>query len=107
MIINLSWPRTPTAAWYDNYLVIFSIAMVFALGVIVYLIQRARGVDLGATIHELVRGAGRRGRHAGSGRGYACPRGRHTRDVRRQAPGTGSVSVDPPSGPQTPGGPQT
>jgi hypothetical protein len=53
MIINLAWPRTPTAAWYDNYLVIFSIAVIFVIGVIVYLIQRARGVDLSVTIHEI------------------------------------------------------
>jgi len=53
MIINLSWPRTPTAKWYDNYIVVFSLAIVLAAGVIVYLIQRARGVDLSATIHEI------------------------------------------------------
>ena len=32
---------------------VFSLAIVLAAGVIVYLIQRARGVDLSATIHEL------------------------------------------------------
>ena len=53
MIINLSWPRTPTAKWYDNYLVIVSLAVVLIVGVIVYFIQRARGVDIGATIHEI------------------------------------------------------
>jgi amino acid transporter len=53
MIINLAWPRTPDAAWYDNYLVIFSLAVVLAAGVVVYTIQRARGVDLSATIHEI------------------------------------------------------
>jgi amino acid transporter len=53
MIINLSWPRTPDAAWYDNYLVIVSLAVVIVAGVIVYAIQRARGVDLSATIHEI------------------------------------------------------
>ena len=53
MIINLAWPRTPTAAWYDNYLVIFSIAVILVVGVIVYFIQRARGVDLSVTIHDI------------------------------------------------------
>ena len=53
MIINLAWPRTPTAAWYDNYLVAFSISIVLVAGIIVYVIQRARGVDLSATIHEI------------------------------------------------------
>ena len=28
MIINLVWPRTPDAAWYDNYLVIVSLVVV-------------------------------------------------------------------------------
>jgi len=53
MIINLSWPRTPTAKWYDNYIVVFSLSVVLVAGIIVYLIQRARGVDLSATIHEI------------------------------------------------------
>ncbi len=53
MIINLAWPRTPTAAWYDNYLVVFSIVVILIVGIIVYLIQRARGVDLSVTIHEI------------------------------------------------------
>ena len=53
MIINLSWPRTPTAKWYDNYIVVFSLFVVLVVGIIVYFIQRARGVDIGATIHEI------------------------------------------------------
>jgi len=53
MIINLAWPRTPGAAWYDNYIVAFSAALVLALGIVVYFIQRARGIDVGATIHEI------------------------------------------------------
>ena len=28
MIVNLAWPRTPDAAWYDNYLVIVSLGVV-------------------------------------------------------------------------------
>ncbi len=53
MIINLSWPRTPTAKWYDNYIVAVSLVVVVIVGIVVYVIQRARGVDLSATIHEL------------------------------------------------------
>ncbi len=53
MVINLSWPRTPTAKWYDNYIVAVSLVVVVVVGVIVYFIQRARGVDLSATIHEI------------------------------------------------------
>ncbi len=53
MIINLSWPRTPGAAWYNNYIVVVSLAVWFAAGVIVYGIQRGRGIDLSATIHEI------------------------------------------------------
>ena len=30
MIINLSWPRTPDAAWYDNYLVSVSLLVILA-----------------------------------------------------------------------------
>jgi hypothetical protein len=53
MIVNLAWPRTPDAAWYDNYLVIVSLAVVLVFGVVVYVIQRARGVDLSVTIKEI------------------------------------------------------
>jgi len=53
MIINLVWPRTPDAAWYDNYLVIVSLVVVVIVGAIIYAIQKARGVDLSATIHEI------------------------------------------------------
>ena len=53
MIINLAWPRTPDAAWYDNYLVLFSLAVVVVAGLVVYAIQKARGVDLSSTIKEI------------------------------------------------------
>jgi len=53
MIINLAWPRTPDAKWYDNYLVVLSLSVVVVAGAIVYFIQRARGVDLSVTIHEI------------------------------------------------------
>jgi hypothetical protein len=53
MIINLSWPRYPASAWYDNWQVLFSLAIVLVVGAMVYFIQRARGVELSATIHEI------------------------------------------------------
>jgi amino acid transporter len=54
MIINLSWPRQLYGTqWYNNYIVVVSIAVWFIVGVIVYLIQRIRRVDLSATIHEI------------------------------------------------------
>jgi hypothetical protein len=53
MIINLVWPRTPDAAWYDNYLVVVSLIVVVIVGAIIYAVQKARGVDLSATIHEI------------------------------------------------------
>jgi amino acid transporter len=53
MIINLSWPRYPDSPWYDNWQVLFSLAIVLAAGAVVYFIQRARGVDLSITIHEI------------------------------------------------------
>lgn len=56
MIINLSWPRTPGAAWYDNYIVSFSLGLILLLGIIVYLVMRARGVDLSGAIHDLESG---------------------------------------------------
>ncbi|HEY5471924.1 MAG TPA: amino acid permease, partial [Candidatus Limnocylindrales bacterium] len=37
MIINLSWPRTPTAKWFDNYIVVFSLFVVLVVGIIVYI----------------------------------------------------------------------
>jgi amino acid transporter len=53
MIINLSWPRYPDAAWYDNWQVLFSLAIVIAAGAVIYVIQKARGIDLSATIKEI------------------------------------------------------
>jgi len=54
MIINLAWPRpTVGVAWYDKWNAWISIVVVFVSGAIVYMIQRARGVDLSATIHEI------------------------------------------------------
>jgi hypothetical protein len=32
--INMAWPRTPDAAWYDNYLVVLSAALVIVVGLL-------------------------------------------------------------------------
>lgn len=47
MIVNLAWPRTPDAAWYDNYLVPLSAVLAFGLGLIVYGYVRLRRPDAG------------------------------------------------------------
>ena len=52
MIVNLAWPRQSTT-WLDTYIVMLSLGVVVVVGAIVYAIQRARGVDLSATIHEI------------------------------------------------------
>lgn len=39
-IINISWPRTPDAPWYDNYIVILSTAVVIGVGLIYMLMHR-------------------------------------------------------------------
>jgi amino acid transporter len=54
MIINLSWPRVIYAtAWYDRWITPLALGLAVITGIIVYIIQKARGVDLGATIHEI------------------------------------------------------
>jgi len=54
MIINLSWPRPIVGtAWYDMWITPLALGLAVVTGIIVYLIQRGRGVDLGATIHEI------------------------------------------------------
>ena len=55
MIINLSWPRTPDAAWYDNYLVSFSLLMILIIGIIVFVAFKAAGRDLSKGIHDIER----------------------------------------------------
>jgi amino acid transporter len=52
MIINLSWPRQSTS-WLDTWIVMISLGVVVVAGVAVYAIQKARGVDISATIHEI------------------------------------------------------
>jgi amino acid transporter len=32
--INMAWPRTPDAAWYDNYLVLLSVGLVLGVGLL-------------------------------------------------------------------------
>jgi hypothetical protein len=39
-IVNLSWPRTPGATWYNNYIVIVSALVVAAVGVIYMILLR-------------------------------------------------------------------
>jgi amino acid transporter len=55
MIINLSWPRTPDAAWYNNYLVSFSLLVILVIGIIVFVAFKAAGRDLSGGIHDLDR----------------------------------------------------
>ncbi len=52
MIFNLAWPRQG-ATWLDTWMTVLSLCVVVVAGAIVYFIQRARGVDLSATIHEI------------------------------------------------------
>jgi len=52
MIINLAWPRQG-ATWLDTWMTVLSLAVVVVAGAVVFFIQRARGVDLSATIHEI------------------------------------------------------
>lgn len=38
--VNMAWPRTPDAAWYDNYLVLLSLAIVLGVGVVYLTVVR-------------------------------------------------------------------
>lgn len=40
-MINMCWPRTPDAAWYDNWLVLLSAVVVIGLGLLYMLIHPA------------------------------------------------------------------
>ncbi len=42
---NMAWPRTPDAAWYDNYIVLLSVAVVLGFGALYLVLARpyARG----------------------------------------------------------------
>ena len=95
MIVNLVWPRTPDAAWYDNYLVIVSLVVVVIVGAIIYVIQKARGVDLSATIHEIDESpaeAGAMEAMAAGEAGKTIARGRDPTSSRRREKG-GSHSL--------------
>jgi amino acid transporter len=38
-VVNMMWPRTPDAAWYDNYLVLVAAVAVFAVGGVYMLVS--------------------------------------------------------------------
>ncbi|GAA5052066.1 amino acid transporter [Thermocatellispora tengchongensis] len=42
-IVNMSWPRTPDAPWYDNWLVPLSAAIVIGLGLLYMAVHRSYG----------------------------------------------------------------
>ncbi|GAB7004858.1 amino acid permease [Nocardioides sp. AN3] len=42
-MVNMAWPRTPDAAWYDNYLVLLSAAVVVGLGIVYMVLHRSYG----------------------------------------------------------------
>lgn len=42
-MINMCWPRTPDAAWYDNYLVLLSGVVVIGVGLLYMLFHRSYG----------------------------------------------------------------
>jgi amino acid transporter len=39
-MVNLAWPRTPDAAWYDNYIVLLSAAIVLGAGLLYMVVAR-------------------------------------------------------------------
>jgi amino acid transporter len=53
MIVNLSWPRTTDAVWYDRYFMQVSLVMILAIGGVVYFGMRAAGRDLSGGIRDL------------------------------------------------------
>lgn len=42
-MINMCWPRTPEAPWYDNYIVLISGVIVIGLGLLYMMIHRSYG----------------------------------------------------------------
>ncbi|MDQ2755625.1 MAG: amino acid permease [Actinomycetota bacterium] len=38
--VNMAWPRTPDAAWYDNYLVLLSLLIVLGVGIVYLTVVR-------------------------------------------------------------------
>jgi len=53
MICNLAWPRSPGRPWYDNYLVLYSLAIIAASGLVVAAVMRAKGADLSGGLQDL------------------------------------------------------
>ena len=53
MIVNLSWPRSPSLPWYDNWLVSFSLLVILIVGIIVFYAFKAAGHDLAGGIHDI------------------------------------------------------
>jgi hypothetical protein len=42
-MVNMVWPRTPDAPWYDNYVVILSGALVVGIGLVYMAIAKPFG----------------------------------------------------------------
>lgn len=42
-MINMCWPRTPDAPWYDNYIVLISGVVVIAVGLLYMMVHRSYG----------------------------------------------------------------
>ncbi|WP_217993392.1 hypothetical protein [Peribacillus butanolivorans] len=42
-MINMCWPRTPDAPWYDNYIVLVSGVIVVGIGLLYMMIHRSYG----------------------------------------------------------------
>lgn len=40
-MVNMAWPRTPEAAWYDNYIVLLSGALVIGIGLVYMALHRS------------------------------------------------------------------
>ena len=53
MIVNLSWPRSPSLPWYDNWLVSFSLLVILVIGIVVFYAFKAAGRDLAGGIHDI------------------------------------------------------
>lgn len=44
-IINIAWPRTPDAPWYDNYIVLVMSALVISAGLLYMVLARSHVVQ--------------------------------------------------------------
>lgn len=52
-IVNMCWPRTPDAEWYDNYIVVLSLAVVIVVGLI-YMFATGRAERSGAPYADAI-----------------------------------------------------